>query len=253
MSDRHLQDELIRALADPAFRDSEEWRRRNLADPDPLNRFARFLARHFYFERVFHFFKYSRALSKVTGRMPEHVLSTPHFEKLLPRATLGSRRTAEEVGALVTRYLRDAPDASRVPYLEDLLAYEAAMMAVESGPRQWNGEDEIPTTTEDLVAEVVEGTIVLDLEFDLPSVLESLLGEWQEVPRAPNRRVTLIVARTRRGRVTVIQADESLAGALEAAIGTVPLGQMIQTGKESLKASLRMLADAGAVRFYRGS
>src|SRR2546430_11087680 len=70
-SDRALQDDVIRALADAPYRASHAWRRRELADPDRVERYARFLARHFYYERIVHFFKYSRALARVTGRAPE--------------------------------------------------------------------------------------------------------------------------------------------------------------------------------------
>src|SRR4029077_13979855 len=68
-SDRALQDDVIRALADAPYRASADWRRRGLADPDRLERYARFLARHFYYERVVQFFKYSRSLARVTARV----------------------------------------------------------------------------------------------------------------------------------------------------------------------------------------
>ncbi len=64
-SDRALQDAVIRALADAPYRASSEWQRRGLADPDRVERYARFLARHFYYERIVNFFKYSRALARV--------------------------------------------------------------------------------------------------------------------------------------------------------------------------------------------
>src|SRR2546430_16853715 len=83
-SDRALQDDVIRALADAPYRASADWRRRELADPDRVERYARFLARHFYYERIVHFFKYSRALGRVTGRAPEAILTSPAFEALLP-------------------------------------------------------------------------------------------------------------------------------------------------------------------------
>src|SRR5206468_856983 len=80
----------IRALADAPYRASHAWRRRELADPGRVERYARFLARHFYYERIVHFFKYSRALARVTGRAPEAVLTSPAFDALLPTLVLGS-------------------------------------------------------------------------------------------------------------------------------------------------------------------
>ena len=85
MSDRALQDAVIRALADAPYRASPEWRGLALADPTRLERFARFLARHFYHERLVHFFKYSRALARVTGRRPEAVLTSAGFDALNAR------------------------------------------------------------------------------------------------------------------------------------------------------------------------
>src|SRR5439155_14250539 len=91
-SDRALQDHVIRALADAPYRASTEWRRRALADPERVERYARFLARHFYYERIVHFFKYSRALARVTGRRPEAVLNQPGFDALLPPSCSAAAR-----------------------------------------------------------------------------------------------------------------------------------------------------------------
>ena len=105
MSDRALQDHVIRALADAPYRASTEWRRRALADPERVERYARFLARHFYYERIVHFFKYSRALARVTGRRPEAVLNQPGFDALLPTVVLGSRASAQAVARLVVDHV----------------------------------------------------------------------------------------------------------------------------------------------------
>src|SRR5467141_2422478 len=105
VNDRALQDEVIRALADAPYRTSAEWRGRQLADAGQVERFARFLARHFYHERIVHFFKYSRALARVTGRAPEAILKSPAFDALLPTLVLGSRETAAAVARLVTAHV----------------------------------------------------------------------------------------------------------------------------------------------------
>src|SRR5206468_6888863 len=137
VSDREIQDSVIRALADAPYRASPEWRALALADPTRLERFARFLARHFYHERLVHFFKYSRALARVTGRRPEAVLHSAGFDALLSTAVLGSRATAHAVAALAVHHVRSAGAAPSIPYLDDLLAYEEAMMVAEAGPRFW--------------------------------------------------------------------------------------------------------------------
>src|SRR5438874_1239957 len=185
--DRDVQDRVIRALADARYRASPAWQAYHLADPDRVERYARFLARHFYHERIVQFFKYSRSLARVTGRPPEGVLKGDGFDLLLPSVVLGSRETAQAVARLVVAYVAAA--RAPIPYLADLLRYEEAMMLVEAGPRVWretgtgetgDGNGEPP--------QAVEGTLLLDLQYDLPAVLPRLLEPWTEVPRAGELR-----------------------------------------------------------------
>ena len=257
MSDREIQDSVIRALADAPYRASREWRGLALADPTRLERFARFLARHFYYERVVHFFKYSRALAQVTGRRPEAVLHSAGFDALLSTAVLGSRATARAVAALAVHHVRPAGAAQSIPYLDDLLAYEEAMMVAEAGPRVWRdagkGEGE---RGKGVPPELVEGTVLLDLAYDLPSALPKLLQPWTEVPRAAPQRVKLLIARSPHGRVTVARADAAVASVVELADGRKTLPELARAAglrSDDLEATLAGLADLGAVRFATGS
>src|SRR3989442_854157 len=214
VSDRDLQDDVIRALADAPYRESAAWRTRGLADPDRVGRFARFLARHFYHQRVVHFFKYSRALTRVTGRRPEAVLTRSGFEALVPSIVLGSRQAARAVAQLVVPHVGDAGAA--IPYLGDLLQYEAAMMIVEAGPRIWREDpesrDEGVGSGERSPPERVEGTVLLELAYDLPVVLPQLLQPWSEVPQAPARSTALLVARSPHGRLAVARSTVRVCG-----------------------------------------
>ena len=257
MSDREIQDSVIRALADAPYRASPEWRGLALADPTRLERFARFLARHFYYERVVHFFKYSRALAQVTGRRPEAVLHSAGFDALLSTAVLGSRATARAVAALAVHHVRPAGAAQSIPYLDDLLAYEEAMMVAEAGPRVWRdaGKGE-GGKGKGVPPELVEGTVLLDLAYDLPSALPKLLQPWTEVPRAAPQRVKLLIARSPHGRVTVARADAAVASVVELADGRKTLPELARAAglrSDDLEATLAGLADLGAVRFATGS
>jgi len=258
VSDRALQDEVIRALADAPYRKSAAWRARGLADPDRVERFARFLARHFYHERVVHFFKYSRALARVTGRRPEAVLTLPGFEALVPSIVLGSRETAKAVAQLVVTHVGDAGAAIR--YLGDLLQYEAAMMVVEAGPRIWREDPESGGEGagggEWSAPETVEGTVLLELAYDLPVVLPELLRPWSEVPQAPARSTKLLVARSPRGRVAVARSTDAIAALLGLADGRKTLAELAHgAGLEvrELEQTLHGLVELGAVRFSTGS
>jgi hypothetical protein len=263
-SDRALQDDVIRALADAPYRASLEWRRRGLADADRVERYARFLTRHFYFERIVHFFKYSRALARVTGRPPEAILKSPPFEALLPTLVLGSRETAAAVARLVTAHV--AAGRVPIPYLADLLRYEEAMMVVEAGPRVWQDADRaegagspkgVPAGPgERYRPEMVEGTVLLDLAYDLPTILPKLLQPWTDVPQAPERRTKLLVARSPHGRVAVARSDETVAAVVQLADGRRTLWEVAAgagLGVKDLEATLQGLVDLGAMRFSSGS
>ena len=254
MSDRALQDVVLRALADGPFRASREWQQRALADPVRVERFARFLARHFYHERIVHFFKYSRALARVTGRRPEAVLRSPAFDALFPTMVLGGRNTARAVAGLVAGDVVHGAAAARVPYLKELLRYESAMMIAEAGPRVWR--DDEPPGPDDGAPETVEGTALLELAYDLPAILPQLLGPWADVPQAPARPITLLVARSRHGRVTVALADSVVARVVELADGRRTPEQLARAaglGPGELEAALAGLSELGAVRFATGS
>ncbi|MGH2671164.1 MAG: hypothetical protein ACRDH5_18980, partial [bacterium] len=234
-----------------------EWRGRALADPDRVERYARFLARHFYYERIVHFFKYSRALARVTGRRPEAVLRHPGFEALLPTAVLGSRETAQAVARIVVEYVADS--RSLVPYLDDLLRYEEAMMVVEAGPRVWRDASEqdkgVVRGAWD-APELVEGTVLLDLGYDLPVVLPQVLQPWTEVPEAPERPTRLLVARSRHGRVAVARSDEAVAALVRLADGRKTLEDLARAAglrPTELESTLEGLTELGAVRFSTGS
>jgi hypothetical protein len=258
VNDRAVQDLLIRALADAPYRDSPEWRHRALADPERVERFARFLARHFYHERILHFFKYSRALGRVTGRRPDTVLATPTFDALLPTAVLGSRVTAQAVADLVAAYVREGTLSQPVPYLYDLLRYETAMMVAEAGPRIWSDmrKREEGRGKGSATPEMVEGTVLLDFAFDLPAVLPELLKPWTAVPQAAARPTRLLIARSPHGRVAVARSDDMVAAVVQLADGKRTLEQVARgAGLEvaQLEDTLQGLVDLGAVRFATGS
>jgi hypothetical protein len=255
MGDRAVQDALIRALADAPFRGSPAWRLRELASQDRVERFARFLARHYYYERLVHFFKYSRALARVTGRQPEAVLTSPAFDALLPTLVLGSRASAVAVAGLAAEHVRGG-DGAAVPYLEDLLAYEHGMMVVESGARLWRDGSPDPAEQQRSKPIRVEGTMLLDLQVDLPLVLPQLLRPWTEVPQAPRRPTRLLIARSARGRVSVARTSSAIATLLELADGRKSMEDLAREAglrPAELEATLDELVEIGAVRFSTGS
>jgi hypothetical protein len=255
MSDRAVQDALIRALADAPFRASAEWRQRELANEARLDRFAKFLARHYYYERLVHFFRYSRALARVTGRAPEAVLTSPGFDRLLPSLVLGSRDSAVAVADLVTAYLATGTTAT-IRYHDDLVHYQQAMMVVESGARVWRDGSAADATPRRSLPLRVEGTMLLELKHDLPAILPHLLRDWTVAPEAPEQATTLLVARSTHGRVSVARTTTMIATVLELADGRRSLDDLARDAglkPGELEATLEGLVEIGAVRFSTGS
>lgn len=276
-SDRALQDALIRLLADAPFRDAIQALERGheygdipaehvevlrRTDPERVRRFARFLARHYYYERIVNFYKYSRVLARWTNRWPEHVLQGEAFGALLPSLILGSRATAREVARLVQGHLSDALDPP--PYAAELARYESAQMIAESGPRVWRSNIPPPVLTEQSVAALSHETTVLHFEWDLPALFPSLLaiGHSELTPPAPpeatRQPTALLFARTDRGRVSVLRwgpALESLVTALDGersfadcvAAAGIPVGDALDVGGPLLEAGVIQLREDGTV------
>src|SRR5713226_3061863 len=128
MNSRQAQDVILRLLADGPFRatalgnsgalESQVAALLAKLDLAALDRFGRFLCRHYYRERIVHYFKYARALVFLTGRAPEAALKTPEFKELAPRLILGDGSSARAVLELLERFLTHdaAPLRAAVPY-----------------------------------------------------------------------------------------------------------------------------------------
>jgi hypothetical protein len=236
--DRALQDALIRLLADASFRaslldstgaaaadgvDAGHAAVLRATNRERVHRFARFLARGYYHERITHFYKYSRVLARWTGRQPHDVLRDPAFDALLDRIVLGSRASARAIAQLVERHLGSAAGAP--PYTGDLLRYESAQMIVEAGPRVWRDAEPVAPLAPDTVATRNPDALVLDFAWDLPPLLPALLAAANGTPsptpppaeRAPTQ---LLFARSPRGRVTVMRWSPTLAALITAMDGT---------------------------------
>jgi hypothetical protein len=102
----------------------------------------------------------------------------------------------------------------------------------------------------------VEGTMLLELGYDLPAVLPQLLEAWTEPPEAPRRPTTLLIARSPQGRVAVARSDAAVATVVELADGKRTLAELaagagLDVGV--LQQTVRDLVDLGAVRFSTGS
>ncbi len=265
MTSRDTQDVILRLLADGPFRAAALANRQDLPEQAGLppgiagvvsrldlaevDRFGRFLCRHFYRERIVHYFKYCRALAPLTGRPPERALKTPEFSALVPRLVIGERASAEAVLDLLKRNLTEEAETIRakVPYWDDLIAYQGAFFLSDALP---------PPTEIRRFAARSEATLFVELFWDLPAILPALLRPFEEPATAgklpmPRRQPTrLLFARSPHGEVTAVRCVDALKDLLDRLTGEQDPAQVAaQMGidPQSFEKTMQQLEKLGAV------
>ncbi len=253
MNSRDAQDIILRLLADAPFRSAalagelaaETGLGPVLArvDQQGLDRFGRFLCRHYYRERAVHYFKYSRALAPLTGRTPEAALKTPEFNALMPKLILGDRASAQAVLELLQRHLTAGADSicAAVPYWDDLVTYQSIFFLSDALPPR---QASVPFPARAQTASVVE------LSWNLPAVLPLLLRPFTELPLPPRQPTRLLFARSEQGEVTVLRCTDALRDLLENLTGREDPAQVaarMGLDPESFGKTMRRLEQLGAV------
>lgn len=259
MTGRTAHDALLRVLVDARLRrglpaetlGEEEAAVLRRADPDRLLRLARFMARHFYRERVVRLLPHACAVARRFGKRPVSQVDTPAFLALLDEAVLGSPETADAVASWMERWFLEAvPPPTAPAWWPDLVRYEGAMFRAEAAPRVFRGPT--PAAVPDRPRRAAAARLV-EVGFDLPALLARLdrLGTEDplppEVPPTPTR---LLAATSRRGVLRVVRMNDVLdrllvaidgerdAAAIAAACGMTPAGAAT---------SLATLFDLGAI------
>lgn len=233
-SDRDLQDAVIAYLADANLR--------RAAAPLPLSpeqaqraaKFARFLARRYYRDRLARSFRYSRRFAPAA----EAVVDTPEFELFLDSCVLGGLAAAEQVGELAINYLSHS--AAQAPWWHDLLEYERAFFlqaatteSVPPGPMPRSGAS----------------ACCRKLSWDLPHLLR-LLKAGEAIGDDLRREVTLLFSRTPHGRIYVLEVDTATAAIFHAADGSRDGAALAQSSSLPLplvQQTLAALQQAGAL------
>ncbi|MCI0587606.1 MAG: hypothetical protein L0323_12260 [Planctomycetes bacterium] len=260
MNGRTLHDALLRVLTDGPLRrevlagraspergvgpaEAEVLR---LVDCDRLERMARFMARHFYRERIVRLFSGARALASRTGRDPLSVLEGPSFREYLAGARLGSPESADAIARLVEETLSPEEDGrpGDLPYWRDLVRYEGTLFRAEAAPRTWSAVREpSPRPRRSPWLRIAE------FDWDVPAVLPAVLrgGEVPLSARAPSR---LFFAASPSGKVNVARCPDALRSLLEALDGTrspEELAPSLGVDRDALETTLSRLRDLGAV------
>lgn len=259
MTGRSLHDALLTVLSDGTLRGRlvtgdpsasrvlgrEELGMLRRVSHERLCRMARFLARHYFRERIVRLFRHVRTLAAHTGRDPLAILETPEGVALLDQSVLGTSATAERLVSLIEDSLIANDDAIRraIPYWRDLVRYHATMFRVEAGASSAGGSQAgTPRRT--------PSTRILELDWDIPSVVADLRKRASSLPTANPTPTCLLVACARHGRVTVVRCPQDMRGLVEAADGQRSIDQLARmTGLsiQEIGGLLRQLEEIGAV------
>ena len=182
MTGRSLHDTLLRVLRDSAFRERvldqcddaaacahhPEWHVIRRVSKNDLTNMARFLARHYYTERIVRLFRHIRRLSPRTGRDPRLVLDSPRAQVILDHAVVGSRQTAlKDPVSYIEEYLLENDSAMRLqlPFWRDLVHYQVTMFRLEACR-----EDQRPMNLPCRSA----SARIAEFEWDLPAIIAAL-------------------------------------------------------------------------------
>ena len=232
-SDRDLQDKVIAYLADATLRRSIPGLPLAPAQAQRASRFARFLARRYYRDRLARSFRYSRRF----GASPEPLVDTPAFDAFLDDCVLGSLRAAEAVADLVMGHFRAPAPA---PWWNDLLAYERLFFLQAA-------------TTENAITATLPGPSpsarCRTFAWDLPNLLLRLKS-GEPTGQELRREVTLLFSRTHLGRIYVVEVDEATAAVFHAADarrGPAQIAAMTSLSAAVVQQTLRALGQIGAV------
>jgi len=259
MTGRSLHDALLTLLCDGPLRarlltgdtsasgtlGREEWVMLRRVSSERLCRLARFLARHYYRERIVRLFRHVRTLAAHTGRDPLAVLTTPAGLASLDQSVLGTTASAERLVSLIEDSLigSDAAIRRAIPYWRDLVRYHATMFRVEAGaPHSGGGRSEPPRRT--------PSTRILELDWDIPGVIADLRKGALPVPIANPTPTCLLVARSRHGRVTAVRCSQDIRVLVEAADGQRRVEELARSSGlsfEETEGLLRQLEEIGAI------
>jgi hypothetical protein len=239
MSDRAVQDAVIRYLADASVRAQGPH-----DAPIPAGeaakaaRFAHFLARRYYRDRLARSFRYSHRLIGQTRRSAEQVVDGAEFDCFLPGCVMGSLASAQRVGEMARAQLAAVPLG---PWWPDLLDYECAyFLQAATAERGASADRPLPGVS----------AICQRFAWALPEMLPRLRAA-EAIGDDLRREATLLFSRTHAGRIYVVEVEPRLESVFRATDGRRTVDAIAEAAgvpAEQAQALLVSLAGIGAVR-----
>lgn len=239
MNGRALQDELIRYLSDTRLRAAPQKSLKLTGDEaEKANKFARFLARRYYRDRLARSFRYSRSFAEKTGRRAEEICERENFGAFLDRCVLGSVASARRAGEMAVAHL--SPGQGLFPWWSDLTTYESAHLLQTATTER---AEPVPHYQRSPSATCIR------YGWALPEMLPRL-RRGETVGEEFRRSTNLLFSRTHMGKVYVVELDECTAAVFRAADGAHGVKQIAEAAGVTLQQTeevLNNLVQIGAV------
>ncbi|HYN15289.1 MAG TPA: hypothetical protein VES66_05815 [Terriglobales bacterium] len=236
MTNRAVQDEVIRYLADASVR-AQRPRGAPISSGEAAKaaQFAHFLARRYYRDRLARSFRYSHRLRMQTGRIAEEVVDGTEFDRFLTECVMGSLESAQRVGEMARAHLAAAPQPG--PWWPELLDYEYAyfLQAATSEP---SPRLEQPTRG--------VSAVCLRFTWRLPQMLLRLRA-GVAIGDELQQEATLLFSRTREGRIYVVEVEPQLENIFLAVDGSRTPEQIAAAAGVVVEQALRALAVLNAI------
>jgi len=234
-SDRDLQDIVITYLADATLR-------RAPVSPLPLfpeqaqraGKFARFLARRYYRDRLARSFRYSRRFAAAA----ETLVDTPAFDVFLDDCVLGSAAAAGRVGDMAVDYLKSCQ--SPHPWWSDLLQYEG-LFFLQTATTESVSPAKFP--------QPAASARCRKFSWNLPDLLPEL-KTGRPISGSLRHEVVLSFSRTPQGRIYVVEVDDATAAVFRAAdsrLSASQIAEAISLSPEFVQQTLAALVQIGAL------
>lgn len=257
MTGRSLHDALLRALRDWSLREhirtagettsdageDTEWQILRRMPAQEISNMARFLARHYYTERIVRLFRHIHRLSPRTGRDPRVVLNSQQGNAVLDHAVVGSPQTTDAIAGLIEHYLfeDDATIRSQFPYWRDLVHYHGAMFRLEAR------RDTLIATHFPCRSPSAE---IKQFEWDLPAIIAALRESDRPNIENMNTPCLLLIAASANQHVTTLRCLPQLQLLFLTADGTRTVEELRSKSGLSLsdtQTALQQMKAIGAI------
>jgi hypothetical protein len=239
MSDRAVQDEVIRYLADGKVR-VQRGAPISAREAGKAAQFAHFLARRYYRDRLARSFRYSHRFRTQTGRVAEEVVDYAEFDRFLIECVMGSLESARRVGEMARAYLTALPSPGA--WWPDLLEYEYAyFLQAATAEREESPQRPSPGVS----------AVCWRFTWALPEMLPRLRA-GEAIDDDLRREVTLLFSRTHAGRIYVVEVEPTMERVFCATNGhrTVEeIAEAVGVPPNQARALLASLESIGAVQF----